>query len=161
MINPWYVSFGNFVTVSLILSTGIMQRIHFAKKKSDAVAKKDGTYVPPAKRKAETQEEAEKRAAVSTDGSAEPVMIPAPPQPQHIPPNKILFAQNLPSEITSDMLSALFGQYHGFQEVRMVPGKGVAFIEFDSIANALPALQGLHNYKLSPTQNLQLSYAKK
>lgn len=159
MISQWYVCIRFSCEESFVLLLLRVQRIHFAKAKSDAVAKRDGTYVPRAKREAETPEEAERRKAVAT--TAEPVMIPAPPQPQHIPPNNILFAQNLPSEITTDMLNALFGQYHGFQEVRMVPGKGVAFIEFDTISNALPALQGLHNYKLSPTHNLQLSYAKK
>jgi hypothetical protein len=34
------------------------------------------------------------------------------------PPNKILFAQNLPEASTSQMLTLLFNQYPGFLEVR-------------------------------------------
>jgi hypothetical protein len=34
------------------------------------------------------------------------------------PPNKILFAQNLPEASTSQMLTLLFNQYPGFMEVR-------------------------------------------
>jgi hypothetical protein len=34
------------------------------------------------------------------------------------PPNKILFAQNLPEASTSQMLTLLFNQYPGFIEVR-------------------------------------------
>jgi hypothetical protein len=34
------------------------------------------------------------------------------------PPNKILFAQNLPEATTGQMLSMLFNQYPGFVEVR-------------------------------------------
>lgn len=36
------------------------------------------------------------------------------------PPNKILFAQNLPEATTGQMLGMLFQQYPGFIEVRAV-----------------------------------------
>ena len=42
----------------------------------------------------------------------------------------------------------------------MVPGRNVAFVEFDVEQNATVALQGLRHFKLTPTAQLQLDYAK-
>ena len=88
-------------------------------------------------------------------------MIPAPPRPEHIPPNKVLLAQNVPEDTAAETLTSLFSQYPGFQEVRLVPGRGMAFVEFDTETSATPALQGLHNYKLTESAYMSLSYAKK
>lgn len=59
------------------------------------------------------------------------------------------------------MLAILFQPFQGFQEVRMVPGKkGLAFIEFHDVIQAGIALQQLHGFQLTPTDTLQLTYAK-
>lgn len=48
------------------------------------------------------------------------------------------------------------------QEVRMVPGKkGLAFVEFGDEAQAAIARQGLVGFKLTPTDALKVSFAKK
>ena len=141
--------------------------VQFAKGKSDAIAKLDGTYKPrpkrkraepahgaskPAKQQSSTSGNSSKKA--STASSAVNEEAPAPP-------NKVLFAQNLPDECNHMMLQMLFQQYTGFVEVRLVSGKGVAFIEFNDETNAGVALQGLRGFKLKPTVLMQLSYAKK
>ena len=61
---------------------------------------------------------------------------PRPAQPaiasHHLPPNKVLFLQNLPDSATKEQLVQIYGQFEGFREVRMVPGrKGIAFVEYD------------------------------
>jgi len=142
-----------------------MQRIQFAKDKSDAVSKADGSYKPRAKRALEDADgdadlQSSKKPAQGA-GSAEPVMIPAPPRPEHIPPNNVLLASNIPNEFDVDALKALFSEYPGFTDLRPVAGRGMAFVEFTTAVAATPALQGLHNYKLSDTQYMSLSYAKK
>lgn len=59
---------------------------------------------------------------------------------EYLPPNKILFVQNLPEEYDIDSLSTIFGRFEGFREVRMVPGrKGIAFIEYESETGAISA----------------------
>ena len=59
---------------------------------------------------------------------------------EYLPPNKILFVRNLPDDYTVEALSALFGQFEGFREVRVVPGrKGIAFVEYESEAGAIGA----------------------
>ena len=73
-------------------------------------------------------------------------------------PHRILFAQNLPEACTDQMLASLFQQYAGFQEVRMVSGKGLAFIEFQDVVQAGIALQQLNGFQLSATDTLNLTY---
>jgi len=77
-------------------------------------------------------------------------------------PSPILFAQSLPVDCTAEALSYLFKVHNGFKEVRMVPGKaGIAFIEFDDETKATTALQSLNGFKLTPTDSMALSYAKR
>lgn len=53
-------------------------------------------------------------------------------------------------------------RFQGFKEVRMVPGKqGIAFVEFESEADAGVAMSGLQHFKITPTHLMVISYAKK
>ncbi|KAI9724136.1 MAG: hypothetical protein M1812_000855 [Candelaria pacifica] len=59
---------------------------------------------------------------------------------EYLPPNKILFVQNLPEDYDIDGLSAIFARFEGFKEVRLVPGrKGLAFVEYDAEVGAISA----------------------
>ncbi|KAL8925764.1 MAG: hypothetical protein Q9208_003261 [Pyrenodesmia sp. 3 TL-2023] len=59
---------------------------------------------------------------------------------EYLPPNKILFVQNLPEDYDVDGLTAIFGRFEGFREVRLVPGrKGIAFVEYEGEAGAISA----------------------
>eukprot|EP00775_Hariotina_reticulata_P004202 gene4202-4450_t len=101
----------------------------------------------------------EKRAAVGGAGAAAGGGQLGPDG--HAPPNKILFAQNLPEATTGQMLTLLFQQYPGFMEVRMIDARpGIAFIEFDSDLSSTTAMTGLQNFKITPEKAMQLSYAK-
>ncbi|KAH8046050.1 hypothetical protein JL722_13887 [Aureococcus anophagefferens] len=76
-------------------------------------------------------------------------------------PSNVLFAQDLPDDCNDMMLSILFQQYGGFKEVRMVPGKkGIAFVEFADETQA-SSRSGPDNFKLTPTDTLALSFAKR
>lgn len=77
------------------------------------------------------------------------------------PPHKILFIQNLPEEITVDVMQAIFARYSGFREVRMVPGRaGIAFVEYNDDESAITAREGTSGMTLSG-QQLKVSYGKK
>jgi len=148
-------------------------RIAFARGKSDIIAKIDGTFVekvkrkPAEKRKAEEPLEAkqakrqevkkpEKKKAEKQEAGT------AHLQPKAQPPNKILFVENLPEQTTELMLSMLFQQFPGFKEVRMVTGKqGIAFVEFENEIEAGVAMGGLQHFKITPTNLMVISYAKK
>jgi len=97
-------------------------------------------------------------------------MANAKPQPtqQKVPakqniiiPNNILFVEGLPPIATEEMLMALFHQYPGFREVRLIPSKNVAFVEYDDEFQAGIAMSGLNLFKIAPEFPLQISYAKK
>ena len=76
-------------------------------------------------------------------------------------PDNILQVQELPEEVTSEMLEALFKQFPGYIQVRLLVDKRLAYIEFDNDSQAGVALSGLKGFKLSPTQTLNVTYAKK
>lgn len=78
------------------------------------------------------------------------------------PPNQILFITNLPEETTEMMLSMLFNQFPGFKEVRLVPGRhDIAFVEFETDAQAGAAKDALQSFKITPTNAMKITFAKK
>lgn len=163
---------------------GKRMRTAYSKSKSDAIAKEEGIFVPKHKRKAgegnsivprhskkSASGPAPAPAAASGTGAAAPAppadaaapAAPAPiPEAEDQPPNKLLFLQNLPNEITEIMLQTLFKQFPGLSEVRMVPGKpGIAFVEYGSDTQAGQAKDTLQGFKLTPTNTMRITYAKK
>ncbi|KAF5308985.1 hypothetical protein D9611_014851 [Ephemerocybe angulata] len=71
---------------------------------------------------------------------------------EYLPPNKILFLQNLPESVTKDQLNALFSQY---------PTKDIAFVEFLDEGSAGVAKDALHNYKLDGENKIKITFARK
>ncbi|XP_028414832.1 U1 small nuclear ribonucleoprotein A-like [Dendronephthya gigantea] len=152
-------------------------RIQYAKSKSDAIAKLQGTYTPREKRPREKKTEeakkapAKKAAAKQPNRAApqvamQPNMMPhmVPMQQPDVPalPNKILFLTQLPPETTQMMLAMLFNQFPGFREVRLVPGKSdIAFVEFDNEIQAGTAKDALQGFKITPTNAMKITFAKK
>mmetsp|Transcript_103242 Transcript_103242/g.291543 ORF Transcript_103242/g.291543 Transcript_103242/m.291543 type:complete len:185 (+) Transcript_103242:85-639(+) len=183
-------------------------RINYARTKSDAVAKSDGTYVERPKKIVKREDLRKGKTAAPTVSTAPveqkkapvvaaaPVAAPAPAapvaaavpaqsqksiqdrigwNPQQTPnapkapakptgvaePNRTLFVENLPNEATDTMLSMLFRQYPGFQEVRLIPGRAVAFVDYQNEYQAGMALQGLQGFAMTPEVKLSLSYARK
>ncbi|XP_054723080.1 U1 small nuclear ribonucleoprotein A-like [Uloborus diversus] len=78
------------------------------------------------------------------------------------PPNQILFLTNLPAETSDMMLSMLFNQFPGFKEVRLVPGRhDIAFVEFDNEVLSSAAKDALQGFKITPTNAMKITFAKK
>lgn len=61
-------------------------------------------------------------------------------RPQQSGVYKILFIERLPKTVRSEALDDIFKNHHGFVEVRHIPEKGVAFVEFVSDEFASQAL---------------------
>ena len=155
--------------------------IQFAKTQSDIIAKKNGTYKPRPKRvkveksKPEAAPEAEHGGDSGEDEVAAPAPAPVvkkkkinevpsllrPRHPKPMPVHNVLIASDLPEDCTQEMLVKVLQTFPGFQEVRLVAAKRVAFIEFAHDGAALSALQNLNNYKLTPTNLLFLNFANK
>ena len=79
--------------------------------------------------------------------------------------NNILFVQDLPPEANEEMLSMLFNQFDGYAEVRMAPARSgagkAAFIEFDDESTAGHAKDTLQGFKVTPSCQLKITFAKK
>ena len=76
---------------------------------------------------------------------------------EYLPPNKILFLQNLPETVTKDQLNALFSQHPNLHEVRLVPSKkDIAFVEYLDEGSATVAKDALHNYKLDGENKIKV-----
>jgi len=158
-------------------------RLNYAKGKSDATAKLDGTYQAKdkAERAAKRKAERDERKGIKPKTAAPPVKAvdedapsdtPAPPKKAEPPaapsapaanlPNQILFVEKLPDQVNEMMLSMLFQQFPGFKEVRLVPGKsGIAFVEFENEGQSGVAMSGLQNFKITPTNLMKITYAKR
>jgi len=132
---------------------------------------------PPAEHKEEKVETKESKHETKQPPETKPDIKPVPPTPPTetrpsgpmptyqetpAPPNRILFVENLPAECNQMMLSMLFQQYPGFQEARLVNGKpGIAFVEFQNDYHAGEARSHLQNFKITPTNLMKISFAKK
>jgi U2 small nuclear ribonucleoprotein B'' len=81
---------------------------------------------------------------------------------EYLPPNKTLFVQNIPDDYEVEGLTALFGRFEGFREVRLVPGrKGIAFVEYEAEAGAISAKERMANMTLGETsQSIKVTYQR-
>lgn len=67
----------------------------------------------------------------------------------------------MPENVTADVLSAVFGRFPGFKEVRMVPGRaGIAFVEYERDEDAIIAKQGTVGMSLSECV-ISVNYGRK
>jgi RNA recognition motif-containing protein len=81
---------------------------------------------------------------------------------EYLPPNKILFVQNLPETYDVESLSQIFSRFDGFREVRMVPGrKGIAFVEYESETGAIGAKENTAGMALGDaSQIMKVTYQR-
>ncbi|KAI8927433.1 hypothetical protein BC831DRAFT_452342 [Entophlyctis helioformis] len=79
-----------------------------------------------------------------------------------LPPNSILFVQNLPTDITEPVLAALFRQFPGFKEVRLVPNRSdISFVEYENEMQSAIAKQALHGFRISADNEIKVTFAKR
>ncbi|KAI9667899.1 MAG: hypothetical protein M1821_000719 [Bathelium mastoideum] len=142
--------------------------LDFAKTKSDATVQREGSEEEFEVHKRRRLAEKERKQAMAAQEEQKKLKRPAPgaqePAPskpiksargaglkstggaaavvpdEYLPPNRILFVQNLPDGYDVEGLTAIFGRFEGFKEVRLVPGRrGLAFVEYDAEAGAISA----------------------
>jgi len=132
-------------------------RISYSKTDSDMIAKMKGTY----KDRAIKSAGAEKMKKLKKTKSGKPDSNMQDGS-SSVPPNEILFVTNLPEETNEMMLGMLFNQFPGFKEVRLVPGRAdIAFVEFEGAEQSTSARDALQGFKISPTNAIKISFAKK
>lgn len=91
-----------------------------------------------------------------TDGSAEVAEAPV----DQGPATKILMCSDLPERCNEGVLEALFKQFAGLKEIRLIAGKRMAFIEFENEDQADVAMKALQNFRLTKDENLKLKFAQ-
>lgn len=144
--------------------------LQFARNKSDVHAQKDGDF------KEHHRARMAKKAEVAKSplpGSHKPTFKAGRPAganrhnpssnipDEYLPPNKILFLQNLPETITQSMLVDLFSRYTGFREVRMIPTKKtIAFVEYDNELQSSVAKSELAGFAINE-QPMKVTFARK
>jgi len=100
-----------------------------------------------------------KRKAADSAQGANKKLKPAIQVPLNIPPNKVLFVQNLPEDCSELMLQPLFQAYPGFREVRLVPGgKGMAFVEFGNELDSGRAMVELQGFRITLENPIGISF---
>lgn len=81
---------------------------------------------------------------------------------EYLPPNNILFIQNLPEGTTQDDLREVFEVYAGLVEIRTIPAKkDIAFVEFADEGSAGIAKDALHNFKIDGEVKMKVTFARK
>lgn len=79
---------------------------------------------------------------------------------EYLPPNKILFVQNIPDEYDADALATIFSRFDGFREIRFVPGRrGIAFVEYAAEQGAIAARENTSGMKLEE-HSLKVTYQR-
>lgn len=115
----------------------------------------------PLRKKAAAAKGAAKRAAAGEEATAAPKRTIVQMPDEYLPPNKILFIQNLPETITKEDLEKLFTPYPNLHDVRLIPGrKGIAFVEYTDEPSSTAAREALHNYKVDEEHKMKVTYAK-
>ena len=159
-------------------------RIQYAKGHSDIIAKRLGTYVERPKQptldakeylaslaaRKKMKKESEAAVIDSSDPAATAefktngaINAAIAASVNNIDtPNKILFVIDLPTETSQATLQMLFQPFSGFKEIRLVPSRSdIAFVEFENEMQATLAKDALQGFKITPTNTLKISYAKR
>lgn len=146
--------------------------LQFARNKSDVHAQADGDFKDHHKQRMTKKAEVAK---LPLPGSHKPTFNAGRPAgvgkrtnnpsanipDEFLPPNKILFLQNLPESITQSMLMDLFSRYPGFREVRMIPTKrSIAFVEYETEPQAAVAKNELAGFAINE-QPMKVTFARK
>lgn len=134
---------------------GRPMRICFAKTKSDAVMKLEGTFKvrKPGVGRQKGGGDASGGKAAGSDSHKNAAGKGGRDS------RVTLFVEELPKEVNKKALDILFSQYPGHAESRLIEGRGVAFVDFVSQQQAEVAMQGLQGFKASPDRPIKISWA--
>lgn len=142
-------------------------RISFAKTGSDAFLKLNGDTKELNKRRELREKKLQESAVNSKDQESQEASSKTPEltetqlkQWKLLPPNKVLLLQNLSlDKLESGMLEEAFSKYSGFEKVRLIKFRKLAFIDFELETVATTCLT-LIDSSVFGTESL-LTYAKK
>lgn len=80
---------------------------------------------------------------------------------EYVPPNKILFLQNIAAKFGRDELEKMFNPLPNLVEVRTIPGKSdIAFVEFTDIPSSAAAREKVNGYAFPDGSKLRVTFAR-
>lgn len=138
-------------------------RIAFAKTKSDAVARQDGSYdekkVEERRKMRRDAWEAKVQAALQKEQEAVGGRAPGAKKEQASNPRCTILVENIPKEANEGMLLLVFQRFAGLKEVRMGSGSKAetAHVEYDNEEGASAAVAGLQGFKLATDKPMKLT----
>ncbi|KAF5099397.1 hypothetical protein D0Z00_001676 [Geotrichum galactomycetum] len=77
-----------------------------------------------------------------------------------LPPNKVLFLQELPAGVTQSAVETVFKKFTGFVEVRLMAVRRLGFVEFERDEDAVAAKEATSGLVLDGSA-VRITYAKK
>eukprot|EP00960_Hanusia_phi_P047239 758314-Hanusia_phi.AAC.4 len=136
-------------------------------KKAKAAEGGEGEMEEDAEQMDEEEDDAESKGKTNAHGgwqaSSGQNQKSAPAAPVHtgpLFPHPILFLENLPLDITSDDVAAVFSPFPGFKEVRLVPSRpGIAFVEYESEMQSGMAMARLQGHRFGEFQT-KIAFSK-
>ncbi|KAF2744215.1 hypothetical protein M011DRAFT_480049 [Sporormia fimetaria CBS 119925] len=97
---------------------------------------------------------AERPRAVKTGAAAVP--------DEYVRPSRVLFLQNIPSEVSQDDLENIFEAFEGFSEIRYIPVRHMGFAEFENEQYAITAKEATANMPIGPDKTpMKVTYQRK
>lgn len=127
--------------------------VSFARTESDLILKREGRFVY-SKRTFQSYAEIHAREMAENEGRAAAARI------HNNPPNNKLLLFDLPSTISKEVLLPILQPYSGFRDLGIVPGRGIAFVDFDTVRNAEVCLSAIKSAVLPSGERIYASYAK-
>lgn len=126
-----------FLFLTLLLRFRLIRRMHTERRQAqEALETQKNLKRPSGAADIARPAKAAKGAGLKPTAGAAGAIMPD----EFLPPNKVLFLRDLPDDADQEMLTALFGQFEGFKEVRLVPGRrGIAFVEYEDESGAISA----------------------
>ena len=151
-------------------------RVSFAKAKSDATLKSQGKPITRQKLEKLTAEQsaaklierAHRKKQATLNESDESIVslfrtsvnMTRTTRPIAIAPHRTLFIEGLSNSSNVNSIENMFRAFEGFQEVRVVPGRGVAFVDYLTESQATRAMTILDGKALDGNV-VKITYAKK
>lgn len=149
--------------VVFVCSTGQDQTVSFARTESDLILKREGRFVY-SKRTFQSYAEIHAREMAENEGRAAAVLDDSfrycQARIHNNPPNNKLLLFDLPSTISKEVLLPILQPYSGFRDLGIVPGRGIAFVDFDTVRNAEVCLSAIKSAVLPSGERIYASYAK-
>lgn len=146
-------------------------RIDFVKKESDLITKRNGTYKEIKREKkickdywnSELYKKKLSKKKIFNFFLNEDKIKESEVEVEGVKlvPNNILFVKDIPNLIKFNDLIEIFGKYPGFSEVRFIPGRKCAFIEFEDDSQSLLVLSSMKDLTYKTGEKISITFSKK